>query len=423
MEAAAAEREAMEEADAKERAAGLKAEQERLSEFVRLGQMVIDEVEKEVLAETVKMVKKVEEDKVVESPFLIGGSFVAKAFADKLKEKTYLVDQLRAEEANYRSDDDSNWEMEMDARSETRSPPRKKTRRKTRSSGACVPSSSSSDSGSENNSDSDNDESLSCDDSCSDPPSEHSSSSGYSSSSSSDGNLNEEKPALTIPDLVSNDVDIYKSEDLNGDFDMSKAKGSVTYHKVEGFPEINVIKCTSLSGDGFLANNDINATGVCIEVEGDEAELMSIKASPQFWEFFLSTGDNRILKASKNGVGIRTFVRLAYKSYQMKIPYSNKDPDGNKLMNVQEKFFRSHKEKIEKMNRDWSEGSPFLNYDITNKNNDFYLEKAINRVDCENCKVGRANKNCVQGFCKKCCNKTDKECAAHKSKEKKAAEH
>ena len=113
---------------------------------------------------------------------------------------------------------------------------------------------------------------------------------------------------------------------------MCKGKDSVTYSRVEGVSdEINVIKCTSVSADGFLANNDINATAAYIEVLGDEPELITISAAPLFWEFFFSSEDERVLKPTRAGVGMKTFVRLAYKSFQMKMKYSKMDPERNVL--------------------------------------------------------------------------------------------
>jgi len=46
------------------------------------------------------------------------------------------------------------------------------------------------------------------------------------------------------------------------------------------------------------------------------------------------------------------------------------------------------------------------------------LEKFTNKIGCNKCRIGRANKNCIQTYCKKCCNKTDAKCAAHKSNQK-----
>ena len=126
--------------------------------------------------------------------------------------------------------------------------------------------------------------------------------------------------------------------------------------------------------------------------------------------------------SSRTGVGLKTFIRLAYKSYQMKIPYSKEDPDGEKFMNEKEKFFSSHKEKIEEMNAKWENESPFLNYNVISKQRAFYLEKITNKIDCKKCKSGRANKNCVQSFCKKCCVGTNVKCTAHQTKKKDTTE-
>lgn len=170
----------------------------------------------------------------------------------------------------------------------------------------------------------------------------------------------------------------------------------------------------------LVANNDINATAAAIEVEGDEPEMISIHVAPAFWEFFFSPAKDRTLRASRTGVGLKTFVRLAYKSFQMQIPYSKEDPDGNKFMNAKEKFFSSHKKKIEEINEKWGAKSPFHNYSIVSKQGAFYLKSLSKKIDCGNCMIGKANKSCVQSFCKKCCVKTDVKCSAHKTKKKEA---
>ena len=106
----------------------------------------------------------------------------------------------------------------------------------------------------------------------------------------------------------------------------------------------------------------------------------------------------------------------------MKIPYSKKDPDGEKFMNEKEKLFSSHKEKIKEINEKWKKESPFLNYNVISRQGSFYLEKITNKIDCKKCKSGRANKNCVQSFCKKCCVGNDVKCSAHKTNKKDTTE-
>ena len=101
----------------------------------------------------------------------------------------------------------------------------------------------------------------------------------------------------------------------------------------------------------------------------------------------------------------------------MEIPYSKEDPDGETFMDTNDKIYMSHKKKIEELNEKLGTNSPFSNYKINSSNSGGYLlEKVISKTFCSNCEVGRANKNCKYGLCKKCCDEKGEACAAHKSK-------
>ena len=72
----------------------------------------------------------------------------------------------------------------------------------------------------------------------------------------------------------------------------------------------------------------------------------------------------RLLKARRTGVGLKTMVRLAYKSMRMEVPYSKEDPDGETFMDTSEKIDLSHKTKIGEINEKLGTNSPFSNYKI-----------------------------------------------------------
>jgi len=164
-----------------------------------------------------------------------------------------------------------------------------------------------------------------------------------------------------------------------------------------------------------LNNNDINATAVCIEVTSGETVSAVFKAHRSFWDFVLS-GTERQLKAVKAGVDVKTFVRLAFKSFELGIQFSEKDPSGKAIDLYSEVLYKSHVEKIEKMSK-W-DSSPFLRMKIEKKSRGYMLKPLATKVDCSACVTGRANKNCKKKLCKKCCllDTSESKCTAHGKK-------
>jgi hypothetical protein len=155
------------------------------------------------------------------------------------------------------------------------------------------------------------------------------------------------------------------------------------------------------SGEGFLNNNDINATAVCIKVSSGDSSSIVVKAHPSFWEFILSGNDDRVLKASKAEVKAKTLVCLSFKSFELGIPFDDKDPTGTTIDPHSELLFKSHVAKIEKMMR-WSK-SPFLRMKAEKKSGGYALKVLATKIDCSICRTGRANKQCKKILCKKCC--------------------
>lgn len=72
-----------------------------------------------------------------------------------------------------------------------------------------------------------------------------------------------------------------------------------------------------------------------------------------------------MLRAVSAGAGSRSLVRLAFKSFEMGIPFMKINLEGVDLDPFGEVLFKSHKEKIEQM-KDWAQ-SPFKGMEIVQK--------------------------------------------------------
>jgi hypothetical protein len=156
-----------------------------------------------------------------------------------------------------------------------------------------------------------------------------------------------------------------------------------------------------LSGQGFLNNNDINATAVCIEVSQIEPLVVEVKVHWPFWEFVLLDSERVLKKPSKTDVKARTLVHLAFKSFKLDIPFDIRDPSGKAIDALSEVLYKSHIDKIEKM-KDWIL-SPFWYMAVEKKAGSFILKQLALILNCSNCHMGRANKQCKNLLCKKCC--------------------
>jgi hypothetical protein len=94
--------------------------------------------------------------------------------------------------------------------------------------------------------------------------------------------------------------------------------------------------------------------------------------------------------------------------------------DGTAIGPSADPLFASHKEKIEAM-QEWQD-SPFSIMRIVTDMSagaGSFLKRIAQKVNCSACKIGQANKTCVQEFCKKCClvNIEIKTCRVHGKKE------
>jgi hypothetical protein len=100
-------------------------------------------------------------------------------------------------------------------------------------------------------------------------------------------------------------------------------------------------------------------------------------------------------------VKARTLVRLAFKSFELDIPFDIRDPSGKAIDAHSEVLYKSHVDKIEKM-KDWTL-SPFRYMAVEKKAGAFILKQLASIVNCSNCHSGHANKQCKNLLCKKCC--------------------
>jgi hypothetical protein len=175
------------------------------------------------------------------------------------------------------------------------------------------------------------------------------------------------------------------------------------------------VKCNSLSVEGFLENNDINATAACINVtrmdassdddsdNGSDALIdFDFHFAPEFWHFFLSSATERKLCAISLAAGSRSLVRLAFKSFEMGIPFSSKRLDGTAIDPSADPLFASHKEKIKAMQQ-WQD-SPFrimhIVTDTTSAGGGSHLKRIAQKANCSESELlGLQNRPRKQDMC------------------------
>jgi hypothetical protein len=94
--------------------------------------------------------------------------------------------------------------------------------------------------------------------------------------------------------------------------------------------------------------------------------------------------------------GANTFVRMAYKAFQMELKHSfgQIDPTRGTLA-------KSQKEKFDKM-KEWDD-SPFHEYQCNKCRNHFTIKKRHEKLRCASCTTAWANSKCANKMCKKCC--------------------
>jgi hypothetical protein len=152
-----------------------------------------------------------------------------------------------------------------------------------------------------------------------------------------------------------------------------------------------MVVSSSNSGDSSSDGGDKNSS---------ELEDIDFHFAPDFWKFLLNDSMERNLCAVSLAAGSHNLMRLAFKSFEMCIPFCNKRLDGTEIDACTDQLFKGHIQKVEAEKR--GEGS--------------FLKRIARKVNCEGCNIGRANKLCVQKLCKQCCSASSEieKCIAHK---------
>ncbi len=158
----------------------------------------------------------------------------------------------------------------------------------------------------------------------------------------------------------------------------------------------------------FSSNREDGCQSIQSRIAWRQRGKVSLKPAVTKWSESTNTCASRVQ------VRARTLVRLAFKSFELNIPFDDKDPSGVPINAQHEPVYKTHVDKINKM-KDWKD-SPFRHKSIQQKSNGFMLKLLATKVDCEKCTTGHANKQCKKLLCKKCCldDETTTKCAAHR---------
>ena len=213
--------------------------------------------------------------------------------------------------------------------------------------------------------------------------------------------------------MPANDLDLYWGGFTDDDtktlfVDLTKVEYSTVEGLVIGVASdldknyLNTVKCSNLSPHSLLANNDLNITATCLDVDfSRDNQPFKIYASDCFWSFLFQKGEEREIRTvntfNVDCYEATTCVRLAYKAFDLGLKYSL-----GKLDPTVGTIALSNKVKFDKI-KDWH-GSPFHEYQCNKRGTCFAIVKKHKKQTCfvEDCS-GWANKNCSYGMCKKCC--------------------
>ena len=155
-----------------------------------------------------------------------------------------------------------------------------------------------------------------------------------------------------------------------------------------------------------MTNCDINVVAVFVDVKVHNQQVSNTEwvIGAQFWDFLFS---EHILRSWQTDSPARTLVRLAFKSYQMGLPFSQ-----GSLNLLDGELFVSHKKKVEEMEVKW-DAYPYRQYKLESSKKSYRFRKI--RAECP---YGRkANLKCAVEKCSKCCSKDPVVCKAHKFKQ------
>ena len=132
--------------------------------------------------------------------------------------------------------------------------------------------------------------------------------------------------------LVKNDIDVFiphqslSNNWLTGSEFTIHVEGSQKFKSLDIDIEINTVSCSNITTILLTKNNDINAIGVVLRVTAAKDKstysIEECEISPSFWEFLLSS-DHVLRVNHPNRYGIKLLIRLAYKAFQMKLPFDS----------------------------------------------------------------------------------------------------
>ncbi len=220
--------------------------------------------------------------------------------------------------------------------------------------------------------------------------------------------LRETEPQFTMT-LPYNDIDVYYGTFGSGVEEFTRSYP--THHPVDAALDkhVNWIKCVGLNTAHLILHCDINACSGLLHVKVDAQERVAMDVQyilpAPLWHFLLH---DRTIRALLVTVPVQTCIRLAFKSFQMNLPFEFGDikvDDGS--------FFKSHLAKLEQL-RKWDK-NPFVGMEAkAGPKQSYLLVRARQHVVCASVSSHKANAKCALRMCKACCLKNPARCGAHK---------
>jgi hypothetical protein len=161
-----------------------------------------------------------------------------------------------------------------------------------------------------------------------------------------------------IPNLVYNDIDVYRGEFGHGPI----KRVDYTEEKVPGVDvEVNFIDCTGLSLESMGLGVDLNVVDGCVHVVcHPDGGIMDTRwrVGPHLWHFLL--GGERVIRSCGAATPAQTIVRAAHKSMQTGLPFACPG-----LAVTEGVLFASHRRKIKEMST-WC-NNPFTHLEVRYK--------------------------------------------------------
>ena len=136
---------------------------------------------------------------------------------------------------------------------------------------------------------------------------------------------------------------------------------------------------------------------------------ISVICAPAYWQFLL-TEKHVVNPVLPSNCGVKKIVRVAYKSYQMNLPF---DMCGVKPCNG--KISMSHKDKLEEVQRERDHHFSRNFRIIKTSGSGYQICREFTKNQCSTCKHGKSNSKCSGKSCYKCFIKQDDvDCKVHK---------